>query len=350
MNYEVAGVSFIRLTISDKKRSVRYEAGKATSLNAILTNRDPEEVDCYLGETFNKPTLEEVILGLLCLRLPEEVAARRAPMVVEDMAAIGFPLSLEVERGIAKSLHQRGLRIPIQYHIPDTRWTVNRKDPRNALEGTHLDKGDLLRLSKVCELGRSLLPNDWPHRFADQLNNVSEHLDAVNEVWWLGRFNDPKEVKKLDTKTQKIKSPDWSFSVGCEGTNLRLRVEVKRRCSDTKRHLAFSEETNLFDKISPKFSQRSLAELNIAAVTTFSQIDNTVTEMTARWLENEQNLDAVILWSEQSFTSPPLVFASRDEIRHFLCGCLNTPDEEDTSGVAVFQHLISDCPSFSRIR
>jgi hypothetical protein len=134
--------------------------------------------------------------------------------------------------------------------------------------------------------------------------------------------------------------------VRCGGTTLRLRVEVKRRCSDIKRHLAFSKKTNLFDKISPKFSPRSLAELNIAAVTTFSHIDNTVTEMTARWLENEQNLDAVILWSEQSFTSAPLVFASRGEIRHLLRDCLNTPDEEDTSGVAVFKHLISDCLGF----
>ena len=271
-------------------------------------------------------------------------------MVVEDMATIGFPLRLEVQRGVAKWLHQRGLRIPIQYHIPDTGWTVNRKDPRHALEGSHLDEGDLLRLSKVCELGRSLLSNDWPHRFADQLNNPSEHLDTVNEVWWLGRFNDPTEVKKLDMRTQKVSSPDWSFSVRCEGNTLRLRVEVKRRCSDVKRHLAFSEKTDLFDKISPKFSQRSLTELNIAAVTTFSQIDNTVTERTMKWLEHEENLDAVILWSEQSFTSPPLVFAGRGEIQHILRACLSTPDEEDTSGVAVFGHLIPDYPGFPRIQ
>ena len=323
---------------------------KTTSLNSLLTNRDPEEVDCYLGETFNKPTLEEVIRGLLCLRLPEEIAARRAPMVVEDMAAIGFPLMLEVQRGIAKWLHQRGLRIPIQYHIRDTGWTVNRKVPSHALEGSHLDKGDLLRLSKVCELGRALLPNDWPHRFADPLNNPNEHLDEVNAVWWLGRFNDPTEVKKLDTKAQKIPSPDWSLSVPYEGNPLRLRVEVKRRCSDIKRHLAFSEKTDLFDKISPKFSQRSIEELNIAAVTTFSQIDNTVTEMTARWLENEQNLDAVILWSEQSFTSPSLLLANRGKIRHILHACLSTPDDEDTSGVAVFKHLIQDFPGFPRFQ
>jgi hypothetical protein len=323
---------------------------KPTSLNSLLTNRDPEEVDYYLSETFNKHTLEEVILGLLCLRLPEEVAARRASMVAEDMAAIGFSLRLEVQRGSAQWLRQRGLRIPIQYYIPDTGWTVNRKDSRHALEGTHLDKGDLLRLSKVCELGRTLLPNDWPHRFADQLNNPSEHLDAVNEVWWLGRFKDPTDVKKLDTKTQETSSPDWSFSVRYEGTTLRLRVEVKRRCSDIKRHLAFSEKSDLFDKISSKFSQRSLAELNIAGVTTFSQIDNMVAETTTRWLENEPNLDAVILWSEQSFASPALVFVRRGEIQHLLRACLNTPDEEDTSGVAVLQHLVPDYPGLPRIR
>ena len=323
---------------------------KHEKLNSLFANRDPEEVDRYLGETFSKQTLEEVIFRLLCLRLEEEVAARRAPMVVEDMATIGFPLRLEVERGIAKWLHQRGLRIPIQYHIPNTGWTVNQFDPRNALEGSHLDKGDLLRLSKVCELGRSLLPNDWPHRFRDQLNNPSEHLDAVNEVWWLGRFNAPTLVKKLDTKTQKVSSPDWSFSVQCEGNSCKLRVEVKRRCSDIKRHLAFSEKTNLFDKISSKFPRRSLTELNIAVITTYSQIDNTVTEMTARWLENEPALDAVILWSEHSLTSPPLVFASSGEIEHALRICLSTPDEEDTSGVAVVQHLISDHASLPQIR
>jgi hypothetical protein len=262
-------------------------------------------------------------------------------MVVEDMAAIGLPLRPEVHRGLAQWLHQQGLRIPIQYHIPDTGWTVNHKHHRHALEGSHLDKGDLLRLSKACELGRSLLPNDWPHRFADQLNNPTEHLDAVNEVWWLGRFKDPTDIDKLDTKAQKSPSPDWSFSVRCEGTPLRFRVEVKRRCSDIKRHLALSERTrDLFKDISRKFSRRSLAELNIAAVTLFSQIDSTVTEMTECWLKDEPNLDAVILWSEQSFASPPCVFASRGELHHILETCLSSPDEEDTSGVAVLTRLI----------
>jgi hypothetical protein len=323
---------------------------RPTSLNSLLTNRDPQEVDDYLGEIFAKQTLEEVILGLLRLRLPEEVAARRASIVAEDRTTIGFPLRLEVQRGIARWLHQRGLRIPIQYHVPDTDWTLNRKDPRHALEGTHLDKGDLLRLSKVCELGRAHLPNDWPHRFADQLNNPSEHLDALNEVWWLGRFRDPTNVKKLDTKTQKVSSPDWSFSVRYDGALVPLRVEVKRRCSDIKRHLELSEKSNLFDKISPKFSQRSLPELNIAVITTFSKIDKTVAEVTTRWLENEPNLDAVILWSEESRASPALVFACKGDIQQLLHARLATPDKEDTSGVAVIQHLTPDYPGLPRIR
>lgn len=321
---------------------------KQETLTSLFANRDPEELDRYLGETSSKETLEG-IFRLLCLRLPMDVAAARAPMVVEDMATIGFPVVLEVHRGIAGWLHECGLRIPIQYHITDTGWTVNRRDPRHALEGSHLDKGDLLRLSKVCELGRSLLPDDWPRRFADQLNNPSEHLDAVNEIWWLGRFNAPQEVKKLDQKPQKVPSPDWSFSVRLEGTIVNLRVEVKRRCSDIKRHLAFSEGTNLFDKISPKFPRRSLTELNIAAITTYSQIDNSVTEMTASWLWNEPNLDAVILWSEQSLTSPPLVFASRREVQPVLRDCLSALDEEDTSGVAVVRHLIPDCAGLPHI-
>ena len=35
---------------------------KPTSWNSRLTNRDPEEFDRYLGETFSKRTLEEVIM------------------------------------------------------------------------------------------------------------------------------------------------------------------------------------------------------------------------------------------------------------------------------------------------
>ena len=320
------------------------------SVHALLENRDPEEIDFYLGEVFKKSNLEEVIQGLLRLRLPEEIAARRAPMVAEDMRAIGFSLRLEVQRGTAQWLHEKGLRIPIQYHIPDTGWTVNRKDPRNALEGTHLDYGDLLRLSKVCEIGRSLVPNDWPHRFADQLNNPSEHLDTVNEVWWLGRFNNPKDVKKLDAKGNKCASPDWSFSVQSGEVPLRLHVEVKRRCSDIKRHLAISNTTELFNKISQKFPHRALTELNIAAVTTFSQIDTSVMETSKRWVESEQNIDAAILWSEQSFRSSPIAVASRGAILDLIRHCLKEPDEEDTSGVGFFRHLIPDFPGFPKIK
>lgn len=323
---------------------------KQEKLNSLLTNRNPEEMDCYLGETFSKQTQEEVIFGLLCLRLPEEIAARRAPMVTEDMAAIRFPLRLEVQRGLSGWLHERGLRIPIQYKIADTRHSIDHQDTNQALEGSHLTQGDLVRLSKACEIGRSILPNEWPQRFAGQLRNPREHLDSVNELWWLGRFNNPENVDKSDKKSNKRPSPDWSFTVSSGESSLRLNVEVKRRCSDIKRHLAFSEKTNLFDKISPKFRCRSLTELNVAAVTTYSSIDNTVEEMARRWIENEENIDAVVIWSEQSSSSPALVAVTREEISDLFRTFLSKPDAEDISGVGMISHVIRDLSRFPSVK
>ena len=343
---------------SDSKATTVSTPSSASSVVTIDTVYKPEfmplefnnaeELDAYVGACFQKGSLDQVIQSLLLLRLPQDLAARRASIVVEDMNTIGFPINLEMQRGVTKHLHQRGLHIPIHYRIQNTGWSINKKDPRHALEGTHLNLGDLLRLTKVCELGRSLLPNEWPHKFRNQFTNPSEHLDAVNELWWLGRFKNPKNVKKLDLINQNGPSPDWAFSLDCMGTTLNFNVEVKRRCSDLKRHLKITNKTDLFDKVTQKFPHQSLTELNIAAITTFSQIDSAVEEMAQIWIRNEPHLDAVIIWSEQSFGSPVFIHISRHELTHLLDACLTQPDMEDTSGVAVVHHVIQNYPGFPR--
>src|SRR6266478_1976561 len=169
----------------------------ADKLTALLHNGSPDEMDAYLKRIANLATLPEKLVALLRLRIPNDTATRRAAMVVEDMKRIGFELNIEVPRA-ALRLHANGLRVPIHYLIPDTGWTVNRREPSHALEGTHLDHGDLVRLSKVCEIGRRLIPNEWPTRFRHELTNSLQHLDAVNEVWWLSRFVNPTDIQKPD--------------------------------------------------------------------------------------------------------------------------------------------------------
>jgi hypothetical protein len=315
------------------------------AVTRLLRNGNPGEMDCYLKGIANLATLVEKIAALLRLRLPDDCAKQRAALVVEDMNRIRFKLNLEVP-STALRLHAKGLRVPIHYLIPDTGWTVNRKEPSHALEGTHLDHGDLVRLSKACDIGRRLVRNEWPTRFQHGLKNPVQHLDTINEVWWLSRFVNPTDIQKADRASRGGPLPDWCFTVKGGNTAVRVNLEVKRRCGDIKRHLRLRKRSDLFDDIASKFPNRSLTGINVGAVTIYSAIKDELEEHARQWIEDHPTVDALILWSEQSTCSPPLVFVTRGDLEFLLNDCLCPPDEEDTSGVALFKHLIPNYPGF----
>ena len=110
-------------------------------------------------------------------------AARRARMIVDDMAAIQFPLMVSREVPPAQWL-ALGVRPQAEYTLPASSFSVDAEDSNRGMAGSALTRGNLLRLSHAVEMGRWWFPSQWPGEFADGLGGTM-HLDAVNELWWL---------------------------------------------------------------------------------------------------------------------------------------------------------------------
>lgn len=305
----------------------------------ILIPWTTEDLDSYLAETFQKTSMEEIVLRLLRVRLPDEVAERRAPMVVEDMEAVGFTLQVDRSRA-APGYFEMGLPVPVQYHIRDPRWTVDHADPKQGIEGTHLNRGDLVLLSKVCELGRKHLPGVWPKRFKAELTDPEQHLSCLNEVWWIGRFRDPRNVMKLDGKKNGSAAPDWGFSHESLGMNFPIRLEVKRRPSDTRKHVGLSEKSISLDDIVKKFKSGEPQEIKLAAMAIYSTVDQALLDALGSWLSSESEMDGVVLWSQEARGGPSLAWVARDGIDLVLRDIVLPPDDEDSSGISTIRHTM----------
>jgi hypothetical protein len=294
-----------------------------------------QNLNVYMESIGQLQTLEEKIVHLLMLRLTPELAVRRAKQVLEDMSAVGLQLNVTVTKD-PEGFKRRGLIVPVQYRLSDAEWSINHHDPEFQLEGSELDSGDLFKLCRVCEIGHRLIPALWPSKFKSDLSSGQHHLDTLNEVWWLSRFKSLDDICKLDLLEQS--APDWSFALSGMEPKIKVRLEVKRRAKDIKRHVGRKTHSRLFSDIAHKFPKPNMAGLNLVAITIYSAIDDEINEATCRWLREHSNIDAVLLWSNQSITSAPAAIASRGEVETMLTNCLKLPDEEDQQMIGIVWH------------
>lgn len=234
----------------------------------------------------------EVQAHLEFCNIPADIAARRAPITAQALIASGF--ELRFHRNLVSD-H----RVPIvEYDIPDDRSSIDkaRKADQilNYLGGTWLDRGDLLFLSIVADAASSVFGTDWINRFRSELRNPTQHLDVLNELWWLSHFRRPTGIE-ADHALSPPTDVDWRFTAG----GLAINLEVKRRRKDLLRAIYGVENRDIFSDILPKFVPVDDA-INVAAITLYGGVDRFIQEITANWLtsdDNEGRLDAVLLWS-----------------------------------------------------
>jgi hypothetical protein len=297
----------------------------------------------YLESVGKLPTFEEKIAHLLMLRLPPDVAARRATQLVADMNSVGLTLAISVTRAADEYQH-RGLLVPVEYNLHGAPWDINHRDPNFALDGSELDAGDLFHLARVCEIGRRLIPDLWPLKLKKGLASGEHHLNTLNEVWWLNRFKSPTDIVNLDLVEND--APDWSFKLHCHNLPLPVRAEVKRRTKDIKRHIGMKPKSKvgLFGDIAHKFPTRNPGGLNLAAITLYSEIDEHIREATCEWLRKTPTVDAVLLWSHQSLNSAPAAIGARGDVESLLQDGMNHPDDEDMQAIGLVRHPLSDLP------
>ena len=137
----------------------------------------------------------------------------------------------------------------------------------------------------MSQIGHSLIPELWPKKLRDELRNPTQHLDTLEEVWWLGCWSGIEDIRRAEQiKTGVADDIDWQFTIGSTGFSWRLKVnlEVKRLKSDNTRQ-ARGREMNAHefaqfcrDQVLRKFRPSRPDEVNVLGISLFGEIDGSV--------------------------------------------------------------------------
>jgi hypothetical protein len=238
----------------------------------------------------------------------------------------------------------------------------NAKDPATVrrtvgeMEGTAINREDILYLSKVCEMAHRFISTLWVNdrKLMEDVRLSSKHLDTLNEVWWLGRWAGLDE-KFLEREVRLLpnsqKSVDWRFRLLCADQEWTINLEVKRIISSIgarayrKDHHFYTtlRADNSVNKNDPrqKFQRSADYEVNVLAVTWFDEISVDLESEIQRFLDEDDKIDAVILWAPGDRRRGGWIrffprFREIPDKQRMLALVLLEPDEEDHARIIAF--------------
>ena len=285
---------------------------------------------------------------------------KRAAWLSGDLAKLGMPEFRILPTRWVEAI--AGVHIPlVEYRFGFSGFSIEQAhDPlrpqkdSSHMEGSGLDREDLLYLSKVSEIGHTIIPDMWlaDRRLAEDVRRPSQHLDTLNEVWWLSRWhgidagsvtreglirNDAENMKKSIPSTV-----DWKFTV--LGSHVTINLSVKNRKSTMGSPL-LNKGVYLFDKMEHEvFPESGSDEINVLAITAYH--GNWITggeqeKLIDAYFRSLKRpvIDAIILsvkYSPQGFSNDRLYFPKDRELdkRDLLLRAIFKPmDMEDQSPV-----------------
>lgn len=217
----------------------------------------------------------------------------------------------------------------------------------------------LLYLSKVSEIGQTVIPHLWlsNRRLRDDICRPTQHLDTLNEVWWLSRWQgidagsvqreylarrDEHNLRKKDRATM-----DWRFTV--LGDQVAINLSVKNRPS-TMGSEVLDKRVYLFDRKEPDaFGESATDEINVLAITAYHGgwiTRNQQDAMIDEYFNNldRQVIDAVALsvrCGSQGFSEDRLYFPqgrNLDKKDLILKAVFKPMDAEDHSKLGVITY------------
>lgn len=264
--------------------------------------------------------------------------AERAKILVEDMASIGceWPIRSEVINDKLILSHDV---------IPESDFgQIEREDVPEALtaHGTGLNLGSVIRLSKVCEVGRRFFRSDWPGKFKDKLLNKRDHLSFVEEVLWLNLWHG---VSDIESEAQPFrdrnveKRVDWRF----RSCGMTVNLEVKSRPKDWMRRVD-GPENNLvmpsyFYDVPQKFPAKNENELNLVAVSTPAAIDRSLRERIEILLRTYPNIDGALIWAQESRSAVSPFEIHAIENKDLISTLFTGGDFEDAAHIGIIRHV-----------
>lgn len=287
-------------------------------------------------------------------------AHRRASVLADDIEHIGFDtFQLSCRPYPVPSADRQIVATPLaEYQFGDTGFSVHKArnshdDFSTWIGGTGLDRGHLQFFSKVSQIGHSLIPELWPKKLRSELRNPTQHLDTLEEVWWLGCWSGIENIRRAEhIKPGVANDIDWQFTIGRAGSlfGLKVNLEVKRLKSDNTRQTRGREmnarEFGQFcrDQVLRKFRPSRPDEVNVLGISLFGEIDGNVQRVISEWLLGNENrdsdnaplIDAVLLATRESRRHSSFDRQLRNEKAHLIKSHFRGPDAEDESFFFVF--------------
>jgi len=266
------------------------------------------------------PTRKEIAAYLRETRaLSEPDVERRAAFLAEDILRIGMkdfalcPLELITRPDTGEKY------MLVEYTFGSVPFSIeNAKDSFrlrltvHEMGGSGLDREQLLYLSRVFEIARTLIPEHW---FADkkllaEIREPGRHLFTLNEIWWLARWNHFVEhglVREYHQNPQSTKTVDWHFPLTVWGRQWFFNLEIKGRVgsisdrSYNRKHAFYrrlhADGTEDRDDPRLKFRKSADNEINVLAITWFDQISTELEREVQRFLDESDTIDAVAIWA-----------------------------------------------------
>jgi hypothetical protein len=281
--------------------------------------------------------------------LDEGEVLHRAAVLVEDIKRIRFKtfrLSSAIYPYPDLILGSVVPKPLAEYHFGDTNFSVQKAvnaldDPATWFGGPGLDRGHLQFFSKASRIAHHVIPEFWigSRALRENLRNPTQHLDTLEEVWWLARW---KRLKRDGIRMAKKLSPelkgDVDWQIDLPGLEMTVNMEVKRLKSDVvraARNLEFDAHrfTQFCRKdLLPKFRPSGDREVNVLALTLFGEIDPQVNDVLSAWLVDEGSLiDAIIVTSHHPLHGGLFYLHFANRKAESLMSELVPPDDEDRS-------------------
>lgn len=266
------------------------------------------------------------IAQLLERYLPSAEAERRAVAMAADLSAVGFDL---VASTAVSDAHWQalGARPQAEYVLPASPFSIDAANGNQAMDGSGLTRGNLLRLSQAVDLGRRWLPGTWPHAFRHELNGPG-HLDVVTELWWLKHWRGLASVQRGPKPHPSAPDADWLLQIQDALARCAINLEVKRRTSNLNAWFKHGTATVSLRDVSRKFLPGSGDTANVVALTVFQRPDAGTIRHVRDWLEQQPAVDAVLVWIEANAGGEPLVALVKAG-KPWIGFLLKEPDAED---------------------
>mgnify|MGYP001310953716 CR=1 FL=1 len=217
------------------------------------------------------------------------------------------------------------------------------------------------RPGRISEIGHTLIPQLWlgDRRLRHDVSEKNQHLDTLQEVWWLSRWHGIAESsvhrEYLMHRSGKNRSTvDWRFDI--RGAGIAINLSIKNRKGTAVSEI-YKKRLNLFDsKDGSPFEPSGPDEINVLAITAYHGgilTENEQRMLVMDFLKKNDSIDAVAIWIRVSFGQPSpgaldggmhLFFPDhrpldrKDQILRVLCK--QEIDIEDSAAVGILRHAV----------